>query len=92
MQNTDEKHSLKTRNVKIRYEFPYFWKIECLFFVVISMELLKNHVDFHQTWISGMCEIGSFFLDARILETEARKNAYKTYVFLMILILDANLI
>ena len=24
-------------------------------------EIVKNHRDFHQKWISGMCEIGSFF-------------------------------
>ena len=60
MQNTDEKHSLKTRNAKIRYKFPYFWKMGRFIFLVVLVESLKKHRGFHQTWISGMCEIGSF--------------------------------
>ena len=90
MQSTDEKHNLKTRNVKIRYEFPYFWKIRLIFFLVDLVKSLKPtrisiKIGFPECLIL-QCD----FWDACMREKEALKNAYKTCVFLMISNLDVS--
>ena len=77
MHFTDEKHVLKSRKLKIRYKFPYFWKTRWFFFIANISKSLKNHVDFLQNLLWEMLEIASW-LFGRLYVWKRRRQ--KTFI------------
>ena len=77
MHFTDEKHVLKSRKLKIRYKFPYFWKTRWFFFIANISKSLKNHVDFAQNLLWEMLEIASW-LFGRLYVWKRRRQ--KTFI------------